>query len=149
MGKRTPLAELATVDVAAGLAEDTLTFVDTRPNGQVHEGTVAGSLNIPAGKSTASFGAWVVNPETDKNPLVLLAPSQADAQENVGPPGPRRHRQRRGYLTSIEGLPASTPKLIQPEELEASTPPWSWTSGTAPNTPPGTSRARTSSAAAA
>jgi len=118
MGKRAPLAELATADVAAGLAEDTLTFVDTRPNGQVHEGTVARSLNIPAGKSTASFGAWVVNPETDKNPLVLLAPNQAAAQEMWD------HLVRvgidnvAGYLTGIEGLPASTPRLIQPEELE-------------------------------
>jgi len=118
MGKRAPLAELATADVAAGVAEDTLTFVDTRPNGQVHEGTVARSLNIPAGKSTASFGAWVVNPETDKNPLVLLAPNQAAAQEMWD------HLVRvgidnvAGYLTGIEGLPASTPRLIQPEELE-------------------------------
>ncbi|WP_226762096.1 rhodanese-like domain-containing protein, partial [Arthrobacter sp. SO3] len=67
--------------------------------------------------STASFGAWVVNPETDKNPLVLLAPNRASAQEMWD------HLVRvgidkiAGYVTSIEGLPASTPKLIQPEEL--------------------------------
>ena len=36
-----------------------------------------------------------------------------------------------GYVTSIEGLPTFTPKLIQPEEpRQASTPPWSWTSAT-------------------
>ena len=118
MGERTPLTELATADVARGLSADTVTFVDTRSNAEVHEGTVARSLNIPAGKSTASFGAWVVNPETDKNPLVLLAPSQAAAQEMWD------HLVRvgidkvAGYVTSIEGLPASTPQLIQPEELD-------------------------------
>jgi hydroxyacylglutathione hydrolase len=118
LGERAPLAELATGDVARGLAEDTVTFVDTRSNAEVHEGTVTGSLNIPAGKSTASFGAWVVNPETDKNPLVLLAPTQASAQEMWD------HLVRvgidtvAGYVTSIEGLPASTPKLIRPEELD-------------------------------
>lgn len=118
MGERAPLQELATAEVLRELAADAVTFVDTRPNAEVHEGTVTGSLNIPAGKSTASFGAWVVNPETDKNPLVLLAPNQASAQEMWD------HLVRvgidkiSGYITSIEGLPASTPKLIQPEELE-------------------------------
>ncbi|NUU30151.1 MBL fold metallo-hydrolase [Arthrobacter sp. C9C5] len=118
MGERAPLAELNTADVAADLAADKVIFVDTRPNNEVHEGTVARSLNIPAGKSTASFGAWVVNPETDKNPLVLLAPSQTAAQEMWD------HLVRvgidnvAGYVSGVEGLPASTPKLIQPEELE-------------------------------
>ena len=117
MGERAPLSELATETVAQGLAADAMTFVDTRSNAEVHEGTVTGSLNIPSGKSTASFGAWVVNPETDKNPLVLLAPSQAAAQEMWD------HLVRvgiddvAGYVTGLEGLPASTPKLIQPEEL--------------------------------
>lgn len=117
MGERAPLSELATETVAQGLAADAITFVDTRSNAEVHEGTVTGSLNIPFGKSTASFGAWVVNPETDKNPLVLLAPSQAAAQEMWD------HLVRvgiddvAGYVTGLEGLPASTPKLIQPEEL--------------------------------
>ncbi|CAH0326381.1 Hydroxyacylglutathione hydrolase GloC [Microbacterium sp. Bi128] len=118
MGERAPLSELATETVAQGLAADAMTFVDTRSNAEVHEGTVTGSLNIPFGKSTASFGAWVVNPETDKNPLVLLAPSQAAAQEMWD------HLVRvgiddvAGYVTGLEGLPASTPKLIQPEELD-------------------------------
>lgn len=117
MGERAPLSELATETVAQGLAADAMTFVDTRSNAEVHEGTVTGALNIPSGKSTASFGAWVVNPETDKNPLVLLAPSQAAAQEMWD------HLVRvgiddvAGYVTGLEGLPASTPKLIQPEEL--------------------------------
>lgn len=118
MGERAPLPELAPGIVAAGLAEDTLTFIDTRPNSEVHEGTVARSLNVPAGKSVASYGAWVVNPETDKNPLVLLAPDQDTAQDMWD------HLVRvgidnvAGYVTSLEGLPAAVPKLIQPEELE-------------------------------
>ena len=81
MGERAPLPELTPADVAAGLAADAVTFVDTRPNAEVHTGTVTGSVNIPAGKSVASFGAWVVNPETDTNPLVLLAPDQDTAQD--------------------------------------------------------------------
>jgi len=118
MGERTPLPELSTEIVAAGLAEDTLTFIDTRSNGEVHQGTVVRSLNVPAGKSVASYGAWVVNPETDKNPLVLLANGQDQAQDMWD------HLVRvgidnvAGYLTGIDGMPTYTPKLIQPEELD-------------------------------
>ncbi|MBP1233232.1 hydroxyacylglutathione hydrolase [Arthrobacter sp. PvP102] len=118
MGERAPLQELDAADVARSLAEDTLTFIDTRPNGDVHQGTVVRSLNVPAGKSVASYGAWVVNPETDQNPLVLLAKDQEQAQ------GMWDHLVRvgidnvAGYLTGIDGLPTFTPKLIQPEELE-------------------------------
>jgi hydroxyacylglutathione hydrolase len=117
MGERAPLAELDTDAVAKDLAEDKVTFIDTRPNAKVHEGTVTGSLNVPAGKSVASYGAWVVNPETDKNPLVLLAADQEQAQEMWD------HLVRvgidnvAGYVTRIDRLPQSTPRLIQPEEL--------------------------------
>ncbi|MGG5172334.1 MBL fold metallo-hydrolase [Pseudarthrobacter sp. J1738] len=117
MGERAPLPELSAADVSADLAAGNIIFVDTRANNEVHKGTVTNSLNIPAGKSTASFGAWVVNPETDKNPLVLLASSQTVAQEmwdhlvrvgidNVG-----------GFVTNLEGLPQSIPPLLRPEEL--------------------------------
>ncbi|MEV7646181.1 MBL fold metallo-hydrolase [Arthrobacter sp. NPDC089319] len=118
MGERAPLVELDTADVAKGLAEDKLTFIDTRSNGDVHSGTVVRSLNVPAGKSVASYGAWVVNPETDKAPLVLLAPDRDAAQEvwdhlvRVGIDNVA------GYVTGIDGLPTAVPKLIQPGELD-------------------------------
>jgi hydroxyacylglutathione hydrolase len=117
MGERARLTELEPDDVARDLSGDKATFIDTRPHAEVHEGTVTGSLNVPAGKSLASYGAWVVNPETDKNPLVLLAPDQEQAQDM------RDHLVRvgidnvAGYVTSLEGLPMSTPKLIQPADL--------------------------------
>ncbi|MGY2744067.1 MBL fold metallo-hydrolase [Arthrobacter sp. UYCu723] len=118
MGERAPLAELDPATVTARLAADAVTFVDTRPNNDVHKGTVAGALNIPAGKSTASFGAWAIDPERDSRPLVLLAADQEQAHEiwdhlvRVG------IDKVNGYVTSLQGLPASTPQLIQPEELE-------------------------------
>ncbi|WP_153506458.1 MBL fold metallo-hydrolase [Cumulibacter manganitolerans] len=118
MGELAPLPRLDQADVARGLAEDTLTFVDTRGNDAVHEGTVVRSLHIPAGKSVASYGAWVVDPTTDHNPLVLLAGSQEQAHEM------RDHLVRvgidsvAGYVTGIEELPTFVPQLIQPEELD-------------------------------
>lgn len=118
MGERAPLQELDKAEVVKGLAEDTLTFIDTRSNTEVHQRTVARSLNVPAGKSVASYGAWVVNPETDKHPLVLLAKDKEQAQDMWD------HLVRvgidnvTGYITGIEGLPTFTPKMIQPEDLD-------------------------------
>ena len=117
MGERAPLQELAAADVVSDLAADRAIFVDTRSNARVHQGTVAGALNIPAGKSVASFGAWVVDPEKEKTPLVLLAEGREQAQEMWD------HLVRvgidnvAGYVTSLDGLPAFTPPLIQPSEL--------------------------------
>ncbi len=117
MGGRPELAELSADDVVRGLEQDSITFVDTRPHTAVHEGTVAGSVNIPAGQKTASFGAWAVDPETGDRPLVLLAPDRDSAREM------QDHLVRvgidrvAGYATSLDGLPLSTPRRIQPEEL--------------------------------
>ncbi|NMR31809.1 MBL fold metallo-hydrolase [Crystallibacter degradans] len=118
LGERGPLPELDNQAVAADLAADKVTFVDTRPNEQVHEGTVAGALNIPAGNKAASFGAWAYDPETDDRPLVLLSPDQDAAQQM------RDHLVRvgidnvAGYTTSLDGLPIAVPPLIRPEELD-------------------------------
>ncbi|MBT2549656.1 rhodanese-like domain-containing protein [Arthrobacter sp. ISL-65] len=118
MGHRAALAELDTAALARDLARDAVTFVDTRPNTEVHKGTVAGAINVPAGKSAASFGAWAVDPERDNRPLVLLAAGQDEAQEMWD------HLVRvgidhvAGYVTGIDGLPAATPRLVQPEELD-------------------------------
>ena len=118
MGERAPLPELDPQQVAQRLAAGEVTFVDARSADEVHTGTVAGALNIPAGKSIATFGAWAVNPEADDRPLVLLAPDQEAAQEfwdhlvRVGIDAVA------GYVTGIEGLPQATPRLVSPEEVE-------------------------------
>ena len=118
LGERAPLPELDNQAIAADLAAGKVTFVDTRPNGQVHEGTVAGALNIPAGNKAASFGAWAYDPETDDRPLVLLAPNQEEARimwdhlirvgiDNIA-----------GYTPALDGLPITVPALIGPEKLD-------------------------------
>jgi len=117
MGERTPLQELDTTAVARDLAENKVTFIDTRPNAEVHQGTVARSLNVPAGKSVATYGAWVVNPETDKNPLVLLAQDQDTAQDMWDHLVRVANDNVAGYVTSIKGLPSFPPKLIHPTDL--------------------------------
>jgi hydroxyacylglutathione hydrolase len=116
LGERPPLNELHAADLAASLAADRVTFVDTRTSRHVHHGTVLRSLNIPA-TGMASYGAWVVDPETDPNPLVLLAKDREQAQDM------RDHLVRvgidnvTGYVTSVEGLPVVAPVLIRPADL--------------------------------
>lgn len=118
MGPRTPLAELPLAEVAASLAADEIGVVDTRGHQAVHAGTVAGALNIPAGNKAASFGAWAVDPENDKRPLVLLAPT-ADAANEMWD-----HLIRvgidavAGYISSFDGLPSYTPQTLSPAELQ-------------------------------
>ncbi|MFF5792249.1 rhodanese-like domain-containing protein [Paeniglutamicibacter sp. NPDC012692] len=117
MGERAALAELATEDVAAALAADEIGIVDTRHHSQVHAGTVAGALNIPAGKRAASYGAWAVDPETDKRPLVLLAPDSESATEMWD------HLVRvgidavAGYVRTLDGLPSYRPETLAPADL--------------------------------
>jgi hydroxyacylglutathione hydrolase len=116
LGERPPLNELHAADVAASLAADRVTFIDTRTSRHVHHGTVLRSLNIPA-TAMASYGAWVVDPETDPNPLVLLAKDREQAQDM------RDHLVRvgidnvTGYVTSVDGLPVVAPVLISPADL--------------------------------
>ena len=121
LGKRPPLEELDVGMVAKQLAADAVTFVDTRHNSKVHEATVSGALNVPAGNSLATYAAWAIDPERDPRPLVLLASGLEQANEI------RDHLVRvgidsiAGYVTTIEGLPLSTPRLIRPEDLPALT----------------------------
>lgn len=118
-GERVPLAQLSTETVAEQLAQDAVTFVDTRSVEEVHADTVTGALNIPAGKSIATYAAWAVDPERDSRPLVLLAADQEAADEfwdhlvRVGIDAVA------GYVPSIEGLPTSTPRLVSPEDVAA------------------------------
>ncbi|GAA1891798.1 MBL fold metallo-hydrolase [Paeniglutamicibacter psychrophenolicus] len=118
MGERALLPELDLETVAKDLENDKVIFVDTRPNTEVHKGTVSGALNIPAGKSTATYAAWVVDPEREALPLVLLADGQEEAQElwdrlvRVG------IDTVQGYVTGVDGLPLSIPRLIQPEDVD-------------------------------
>ena len=118
LGERTPVAELAIDDVAERLKHDEITFVDTRLPSETHQGTVAGSLNIPDGSKTVTYAAWAYDPETDSRPLVLLAEDQSDAQSIADRLLRVGIDETVGYVTTIEGLPSFEPPVIEPSELE-------------------------------
>ena len=118
IGNVQELVGFTSADLQQALADDRAIFVDTRSNQQVHEGTVARSLNIPGVAKAASYGAWVVDPDLEQRPLVLLAESREQAEEM------RDHLVRvgidttHGFITTLEGLDLVTPKLVQPEQLD-------------------------------
>ncbi len=117
IGALPALVEYTTDDVRSGIENDTVIVLDTRHHSLVHAGTVRSSLNIPGIGKAASYGAWVVDPETERRSLVLLAASRDEAEEM------RDHLIRVGidtvvgYITSFEGLDLVQPKLVQPGEL--------------------------------
>lgn len=119
IGKGPELIEYTAERLRAELERDEVIFIDTRHNSEVHEGTVERSLNIPGVDKSASYGAWVVNPEVEQRGLVLLAASHGEAEAL------RDHLVRvgidtvRGYVTSLDGLELIVPKLVRPEELDS------------------------------
>jgi len=117
IGEAPKLIEYTATELTTELEHDNVIFVDTRHNSEVHQGTVARSLNIPGVDKAASYGAWVYNPETEQRALVLLADSREDAVAM------RDHLIRvgidtvRGFITSLDGLELVAPKIVRPEDL--------------------------------
>lgn len=118
IGEAPELVEYTAAQLTQEMEDDQVIFVDTRGNREVHEGTVDRSLNIPGVAKAASYGAWVVNPDEEQRPLVLLAESREEAEAF------RDHLIRvgidtvRGFITSLDGLELVTPKLVSPEALD-------------------------------
>jgi len=75
-------------------------------------------VRIPGAAKAASYGAWVVNPELERRPLVLLAGSREEAEEM------RDHLLRvgidaaRGWIRSLDGLEPAVPEVVKPEDLD-------------------------------
>nr|WP_246335515.1 MBL fold metallo-hydrolase [Microcella alkalica] len=118
IGAPPALIEYSPEELAAALSRDEVIFVDTRHNREVHRGAVERSLNIPGPAKTASYGAWVYDPEAEHRPLVLLAHDRREAESQ------RDHLCRVGidsvvgYATGLEGLELTTPKTIAPQDLD-------------------------------
>ncbi|PCC51278.1 MBL fold metallo-hydrolase [Brevibacterium aurantiacum] len=117
LGHRNPLQELDAEAVKKDVEEATVTFVDTRNQHQVHQGTVPGAINVPVAGKPAAHAGWAHDPEADSRPLVLLAKDQDLAQLMWD------HLIRvgiddvTGYVTSLDELPVVVPELVSPSDL--------------------------------
>ncbi|WP_152347543.1 MBL fold metallo-hydrolase [Brevibacterium sp. CFH 10365] len=119
LGHRSPLPELDAETVKKDVEDGTAVFVDTRDQHEVHRGTVPGSINVPAFNKPATHAGWAYDPESDSQPLVLLAANRDIAQMvwdhliRVG------IDEVAGFVTGLDGLPIVIPELVSPDALES------------------------------
>lgn len=112
LGPRPLPEQVDTGALADDLNHDRVAFLDTRSHTNVHAGTPQHALNIPDSGSIATYAAWVIDPEQDDRPIVLLADTGAEARRiwdhliRVG------IDHVTGYTPTIDGLPTTTPDVI-------------------------------------
>ncbi len=118
LGERQPMVEYEASTLKEGLERDEVVFIDTRSPEDFVEGAVPCSLNVTAGNNFASWASWVIDPEKDDRPIVVLA---------NGEKGANRLRDKLsyvgidnvvGYVTSLEGLEKKPVPTVSPDDLE-------------------------------
>ncbi len=120
LGKRLELREFKASDLVDKINKD-FAFIDTRKREDYLKGAVKGSLHLPDGKKFITYASYILDPEKDLKPIVLLAANEIEAT---------RLRARLsfvgidhvvGFITSLEGLklePVPTISLKDFETLE-------------------------------
>ena len=118
LGKRSPLQRYDAASLGTSLAAGEVIFVDTRASEDFAKGAVPGSLNIPAGGSFATRASWVIDPEKDERPIVLLARDEAEASDLRDKLSYVGIDNVVGYVTSLRGLEMERVSSVSPERLE-------------------------------
>jgi hydroxyacylglutathione hydrolase len=118
LGKRSPLQRYDAVSLKAALARDEVIFVDTRVSEDFAKGAVPGSLNIPAGRSFTTRASWIIDPERDERPTVLLAGDEAEASDLSDKLSYVGVDSVVGYVTSLRGLQKERVAFVSPQDLE-------------------------------
>ncbi len=118
LGEREPLRRYSPDELAALLAKGEVRFIDTRPKEAYHRSTLPGALHLPAGKTFATWAAWLIDPERDPRPLVLLARDQEQAHALRDKLSRVGIDEVRGYLDSLDGLELVSQPQASWEEAE-------------------------------
>jgi hydroxyacylglutathione hydrolase len=118
LGERSPLHRYDAASLGTSLACGEVKFVDTRASEDFARGAVPGSLNIPAGGSFATRASWVIDPEKDGRPIVVLARNKAEASDLRDKLSYVGIDNVVGYVTSLRGLQNERVGFVSPEELE-------------------------------
>jgi hydroxyacylglutathione hydrolase len=117
LGKRPELTEFTASNLKDKINKDII-FVDTRSRADYLKGAVKGSLHVPNGKKFITYASYILEPEKDTRPIVLLAANELEAN---------RLRSRLsfvgidnvvGFMTSLEGLRLDTVPTISTGEFE-------------------------------
>ncbi|CAN5649478.1 MBL fold metallo-hydrolase [soil metagenome] len=118
LGERQPLVEYEAGTLKERLGREEVIFIDTRSPEEFVKGAALGSLNVTVGNNFASWASWVIDPEKDDRPIVVLANDEE---------GANRLRDKLsyvgidnvvGYVTSLEGLPVEPVPTVSPDDLE-------------------------------
>lgn len=118
LGRQHPLEEFDRADVSEQLGRKEVVFIDTRAQDLVHKSAIVGALNVPTGNGFAGYAAWLMDPENQSLPVVLLASGQQQAQE-LGDAMLRVGIDTvSGYVTSTDGFPSFKPAQVSPDELD-------------------------------
>ena len=116
--KRQPLRPYDAASLEASLTAGENILVDTRPSENFARGAVPGSLDIPAGRSFATRASWVLDPEKDARPIVLLAGNEAEASDLRDKLSRVGVDNVAGYVSSLRGLRKERVAFVAPEDLE-------------------------------
>ena len=118
LGGRPPLAEYESGALKEGLHQGEVVFVDTRAPEDFVAGAVPGSKNVPAGGNFASWASWVIDPEKDDRPIVVLAQDEEVANHLRDKLSYVGVDNVTGYVTTLEGLDKEKVSTVLPNDLE-------------------------------
>jgi hydroxyacylglutathione hydrolase len=80
LGQRPELKEFMAKDLEGKVNKDII-LVDTRARENYLKAAVPGSLHIPAGKRFITYASYILDPETETRPIVLVAASPEEANK--------------------------------------------------------------------
>lgn len=117
LGELPPLTHHSSQELAGNIPDEIL-LIDTRAREVVEQGAVPGALHVPAGNKFVTYASYVIDPEKDQRPIVLLANDQAQAE------GLRKGLIRvgidnvKGYLSELEHLPQHPVATVSAAKLD-------------------------------
>ena len=117
LGERSGLEGLEPREIKARIGTDLL-LVDTRAADTFKKDAIRGALNVPRGKSFATYASYVIDPEKDTRDIVFLATDEAQADRLRNKLSYIGIDNVAGYVTSVEGLEREEVKRVSPDELE-------------------------------
>lgn len=118
LGPLPPLPEISVQQAAQDIDAGAVIPLDLRGPEEVRRGAARGALTLPGVDKAATYGAWALDPESDTEPLLILAASPAQAHQV------RNHLLRvgidriAGYTTSLAGIATFVPEVVAPEDLD-------------------------------
>jgi hydroxyacylglutathione hydrolase len=118
LGERTTLVKYEAGKLKEQLENREVIFIDTRAPKSFVEGAVLGSINVTAGSNFASWASWVIDPEKDTRPIVVLANGEEGAEQLRAKLSYVGVDNTVGYVTSLEGLEREEVPTVSPDDLE-------------------------------